>query len=137
MKKHPIHFKLRNCRTMKKLLLILLFAPLMASAQHGYISSSGNVILDSGSIERYSSPDIYVDATYQTLRGVWVATLQIVATGATTGCIKTYQYEYDNATVDALTPTGSTTTEKTKNVLLQAVKATLTALNGGTTFTLN
>lgn len=109
----------------------------MAAAQHAYISSSGNVILYSGSIERYSSPDIYVDASYQTIRGVWVATLQIVATGATTGFIKTYQIEFDYATIDALTATGATNTEDIQNCLLQAVEDYLTALNGGTTFTLH
>lgn len=99
---------------MKKTIEILLFSvlPFAAAAQHDYISSSGNVILYSGSIERYSSPDIYVDATYHTIRDVWVATLQIFATGATN-------------------------TEDIKNCLLQAVEDYLTALNGGTTFTLH
>jgi len=122
---------------MKKILLLLLFAPFIAAAQHDYISSSGNVIFYSGSIERYSSPDIYVDATYHTIRGVWVATLAIGATGATTDFIKTYQIEFDYATIDALTATGATNTEDIQNCLLQAVEDYLTALNGGTTFTLH
>lgn len=122
---------------MKKLLLLLFFTPFMAAAQHAYIHSSGNVILYSGSIERYSSPDIYVDATYQTIRGVWVATLALAATGATTDFVKTYQIEFDYATIDALTATGATNTEDIQNCLLQAVEDYLTALNGGTTFTLH
>lgn len=122
---------------MKKILLLLLFAPFMASAQHDYISSAGNVILYSGSIERYSSPEIYVDATYQTIRGVWVVTLALAATGATTNFVKTYQIEFDYATIDALTATGATNTEDIQNCILQAVEDYLTALNGGTTFTLH
>lgn len=122
-------------KTLKTLLLLAL--PIWASAQHDYISSSGNVILYSGSIERYSSPDIYVDATYHTIRDVWVATLQIFATGATTEIVKAYQIEFDNTTIDALTATGATNTEDIKNCLLQAVEDYLTALNGGTTFTLH
>lgn len=125
-------------RTMKKLLTILaLFSALTAAAQHDYISASGNVILYSGSIERYSSPDIRVDAQYHTIREVWVATLQIFATGSTTEMVKAYQIEFDYTTIDALSATGSTNTEDIQNCLLQAVEDYLTPLNGGTTFTLH
>jgi len=123
---------------MKKLLTILFFTlPFLASAQHSYISSSGNVYLVSGSTERFGSPDIYVDAQYFTLRGVWVATLSIFATGTTTGIVKTHQYEFDDAAIDALTPTGATNTEDIKNVLLQAVEARLITETGSDVFTLN
>lgn len=122
---------------MKKLLTILLFTlPFLATAQHAYISTSGNVILYTGSIERYSSPDIYVHGQYDTFRGIWTATIQIAATGATTDFAKAYQFEFSNATIDALTPAGSTTTQKTKNCVMQAVKNYLSPLNGATTFTL-
>lgn len=122
-----------------KNIIITLFAalPFMASAQHDYISASGTVLLYSGSIERYNSPDIYVDATYQTIREAWVATLQIMATGATTETVKTYQIEFTDAEIDAFTASGSTTTEKLKNCILQAVEDYLSTLNGGTTFTLH
>lgn len=122
---------------MKKLLTILLFTlPFMATAQHASISTSGNVMLYTASIERYNSPAIYVDAQYSTSRAVWIATLQIAATGATTDFVKTYQLEFSNATIDALTPVGTTTTQKTKNCVMQAVKNYLSPLNVGTTFTL-
>jgi len=117
---------------MKKLFTYLLFllCSLSAQAQHSYISSSGNVVLYTSSIERYGSPDIYVDAQYYSVRGIWIATLQIAVAGTSTDFVKSYQMSFDNATIDALTPTGSTTTEKTKNVLLQAVQANLVTLNG-------
>jgi len=124
---------------MKKILFSLILASFActASAQHTYISCSGNVIFYSGSIERYSSPDLYVDAVYHSIRGVWVATVQIAATGATTNFVGYYQIEFDNATIDALTATGATNTEDIKNCLLQAVKNYLTPLNGASSFTLN
>lgn len=123
---------------MKKALTILaVLTALSVSAQHAYISTSGNLVLESGSIERYANPDIYVDAQYNTLAETWTATLSLYATGATTSIIKTFQISFDDATIDALTPTGSTTTEKTKNCLLQAVEDYLTPFNGSVTFTLN
>lgn len=118
-------------------ILAIFLCSLSAQAQHGYISASGNVILSSGSIEVYSSPDIFVDAKYDTFGGEWKATIRLGATGSTTQFVKYAEIEFDNATVDAFTPSGSTTTEKTKNVMLQAVKAYLLALNGSTTFTLH
>jgi hypothetical protein len=122
---------------MRKLLtFIALFAAFTASAQHGYIQCTGTVILYSGSIERYGSPDIYVNAQYNTLGSTWTATIFIGGTGATTDFIKTYQYEYPQATIDALTPVGATVTQQAQNVILQQVKITLLALNGGTTFTI-
>jgi len=123
---------------MKKTLIFIALAMLSieAKSQHSYISASGNIILSTGSIERYSSPDIYVDAYYNTIKGTWLATLSILATGATTDIIKTHQIEFDDATIDAFTPTGATPTQEIKNCILQAVEANLVALNGSV-FTLN
>ena len=123
---------------MKKLLTLLLLAlPFLASAQHSYISSSGNVYLVSGSTERYGSPDIYVDAQYNSITGTWVATLSLFATGATTGIVKTFQMSFDDATIDALTASGANNTQKKKNCLLQAVEVELIAATGSDIFTLN
>lgn len=126
---------------MKILLIIsLLLIGFNAKAQHAYISSSGAAILYTGSIESYLSPDIYVDAQYYTTRGVWIATISVGVAGisaAVGGFAKSYQIEFDNATIDALTPVGANTTQKTKNCVMQAVKNYLAPLNVGTTFTLN
>ena len=124
---------------MKKILFALIFSLVgfAAQAQHAYIECTGNVIFYTGSIERYGSPDLYVDARYNTLRSVWTATVQIGATGTSTNFVGHYEIEFDDATIDALTPTGSNNVEKIKNCLLQAVKAYLIVLNGGTTFTLH
>jgi len=128
---------------MKKIAtLALLLYCLTASAQHSYISSSGDVLLYSGSIEVYASPYIYIDFTYRSVSETWVATLQLTPTlvlSAADGVqsVKTYQIEFDAATVDALTCSGATNSEDISNCLLQAVEDYLTALNGGTTFTLH
>jgi len=125
---------------MKKILFaIALLSCFTASAQHDYISSSGVVYLVSGATERFGSPDIYVTHTTQ-LRGgdvYWIATLSLFATGATTEVVKTWQYEFDEATLDALTPTGATNTEDIKNIILQAVEAELITATGSDIFTLN
>ena len=124
------------------LTLILAVWCFTASAQHSYISSSGDVLLYSGSIEVYSSPYIYVDFTYRSVSETWVATLQLTPTlvlSAADGVqsVKTYQLELDAATVDALTCSGATNSEDISNCFLQAIDDYLTALNGGTTFTLH
>lgn len=113
-----------------------------ASAQHSYIECTGDVILYSGSIEIYGSPYIYVESTNKSVAETWVVTLQISPTlvlSAADGVpsIKTFQIEFSEADIDALTCTGATNSEDIKNCLLQAVEDYLTALNGATTFTLN
>ena len=125
---------------MKQILFAIAFLScLTASAQHDYISSSGNVYLESGATERFGSPDIYVTHSTQLRDGdtYWIATLSLFATGTTTGVVKTWQYEFDEATIDALTPTGATTTEDMKNVILQAVEARLITETGSDIFTLH
>lgn len=122
-----------------KNIIITLFAalPFIAQAQHDYISSSGNVYLVSGSTERYGSPDIYVDAVYHTISGSWVATLTLFASGSTTESVKNHQYEFTDAEIDGYTASGSTTTEKLKNCVLQAVEARLITETGSDIFTLH
>jgi len=92
---------------MKHILTLILAAwCFTASAQHEYISSSGDVILESGSIEIYASPYIYVDFTYHATRQVWVTTISItdaVVSASGLRAKKTFQIEFDAATIDAIT----------------------------------
>lgn len=117
---------------MEKLIFtFLLFAmAFSAQAQHDYISSSGNVILYSGSIERYSSPDIYINFRQDYFRQVYTTTLQLGATGTTTNFIKAFEIEFDNATIDGYTQSGSTSTDGIRSAVLQAVEDYLIVLNG-------
>lgn len=124
---------------MKKILLAMLFSGLSmltVSAQHTYISTSGTMVLKAGSTTRYLNPDIYVNACYDNYRAIWIATLQLGPAGATTDFEVAAEVEFTNATIDALTASGATNTEKQKNLMLQAVRDYLVALNGSL-YTLN
>lgn len=124
---------------MKKILLsiALILSSFLAHAAYDHIRVVGPTKLESGSIEYYDSPDLYCNSCYDHLRGVWVVTISVTGTGSTSNFIKSVNVEFDNATIDALTPTGGTTTQKTKNVILQAVAAYLAAFNDpGTSYNL-
>ena len=127
---------------MKKILFAATFTLICFSArsQYAYISCSDAIILSSGSIEKYDAPDIYCDATYRTLAGSVVVTLQIAATGASTNFVKTHEIEFTDAEIVAFTetnPPGSTVIEDMKNIVLQAVADNLSTLNPAVTFTLH
>lgn len=127
--------------TTKKTILSALFFSLafFCKAQFAYISTDGFIILESGSIESYDTPDIFVDGCYSTVLGAWNITLKLTAPGASTGnYVKIYQTQFTKATVDAFTPgTATGETETIQNVVLQAVKAYIEGLNGGITCTLH
>lgn len=117
---------------------ILLFAA-TAQAQHSYISTNGNIILESGSIEEFDTPNIYCEATLQKRVGVWQVVLQLTPVGAPSvgAFVKTFQIDIPEADIDALTCSGSDNSDKTQNCILQAVKDYLLVLNPSITFTLN
>lgn len=124
---------------MQKLLLFFaLTLPLFANGQSGYISTNGDIIIQSGGIEIFDNPDIYCDAVYRARSSVWVVTINLSATGAGAGLsMKTAQINITKATMDALTCAGATNSDKTQNCVLQAVKNYLLVLNPSITFTLN
>lgn len=116
---------------MKQLFVIsILLLPLFASAQYNYISTSGDMVFESGATVKYTSPDLIVDAQYNQIRQVWTATVQIFAVSTTTNQKGTFQFEYDNSVIDGFTASGSTNSQKIKSCILQAVTATLTGING-------
>lgn len=126
---------------MKKTISIfaILFCAFTATAQSNYIETSGNIILESGSIEEYNQPDIYCEGTYQRRIGVWQVIVQLKINGGTSsdGFVKTMQIDFDDSVIDALSCTGGSTSETIQNCILQAVAAYLLALNPSITFTLN
>ncbi len=124
---------------MKQVIIALILSmPLFASAQHSYISTNGDIILESGSIEIFDNPDIYCESSLKKREAVWVVMLQLTATGAGAGnIVKTAQINIPEADIDALTCSGSDNSDKTQNCVLQAVKDYLFALNPTVTFTLN
>jgi hypothetical protein len=126
---------------MKKLLfLAAFFAAFSANAQSTYISTNGDVILVSGAIEKYHVPDIICDPRFNTLTQEWIVVLRIAPSGGATagdGYVKTTEYNYTKAAIDAYTASGSTESDKIMNCILQAVAASLLVLNGSITFTLH
>ena len=127
----------------KKLLFafaLFFCAQVVAWSQHSYIECSGDIFLLDGAIDQYKSPNIVADARYSTLREVWVITLSVLDSGLAVDSapsVRTQEITLDFTTVDAITPSGSTTSEKMQNAILQAVKTYLEGLNGGATFTLH
>lgn len=119
-------------------LSLMLFAA-FTQAQSNYISTNGNIILESGAIEEYNEPDIYCEGTYQRRTGIWQVIVQLKIQGGTSadGFVKTIQIDMPEADIDALTCAGSDNSDKTQNCILQAVKAYLLVLNPSITFTLN
>jgi len=126
---------------MKKtaLIFVMVFCALSAFAQHSFISTNGNIILESGSIEEFDTPNIYCEATLQKRIGVWQVILSLTAVGAPSSgaSVKTFQIDFAEADIDALTCSGSDNSDKTQNCILQAVAAYLLVINPTITFTLN
>ena len=121
------------------LFFIAFLSPILVSAQSSYISTNGNIILESGAIEEYNQPDIYCEGTYQRRIGIWQVIVQLKIQGGTSadGFVKTFQINIPEADIDALTCSGSDNSDKTQNCILQAVKDYLLVLNPSITFTLN
>lgn len=121
----------------KTLLFILLFVRIgTANAQFGYIETDDKIVLKAGDIVSYDTPDIYCDAKYSTAQEIWIVTIMI-QDPATLEFRAAMDLEFTKATIDALTTSESTNTEKIQNCILQAVAASLGAINPGTTFTIN
>lgn len=122
---------------MKKILIALIITLFAITAQAQRITTSGSIVLESGSISRHDTPDIYVGFTYSSFQTAYIANLTLTKPGAGAGEIYAeFQIRYTKAQVDAYTGTGTGDTAKIQNAILQAVKATLLALNPAITFTI-
>lgn len=124
---------------MKQLIICIAFLiPAFAQAQHAYISTNGDIILESGSIEIFDNPDIYCEGSLKKRAAVWVVIVQLTSSGAGAGnIVKVAQINIPEADIDALTCSGSDNSDKTQNCVLQAIKNYLLVLNPSITFTLN
>lgn len=120
---------------MKHIFFILFFfVSLSAYAQTPYISTDGRIILVSGSIQQYDTPDIYVSVSYNVLRETWTAHLDLYKPGSS-ALYGEYNIDYERADIDAYTGTGTEQTDEIQNAVSQAVAATLLVLNPTRTFT--
>lgn len=116
-------------------ILAILFC-LSAKAQFLYIETDGVIILESGSVEQYDTPNIYCNAKYETLANYWTVTVQLIAPAAT-NYVRETNLVFTKTDIDSYTGSGTTETDKVQNCVLQAVAAYLLVLNPTITFTLH
>ena len=122
---------------MKKTLIALIIALFAITAQAQRITTNGLVILETGSISQHNTPDIYVGFTYSAFQTSYIANITLTKPGAgATAIYAEFQIRYTKTQIDAYTGTGTGDTAKIQNAMLQAVKATLLALNPAITFTI-
>lgn len=100
------------------------------------ITSSGNVVFESGSIQKYSTPDIYSDVQYFARTRQIIVSLQVCPSGVTDFTVATFQMRMTKSDVDAKTGSDTGDTAKFLNAVEQVVKDNLVALNPGITFTI-
>jgi len=122
---------------MKKILISLIITLFAVSANAQRITTNGLVILETGSISQHNTPDIYVGFTYSAFQTAYIANITLTKPGAGAAAIYAeFQIRYTKAEIDAYTGTGTGDTEKIQNAIMQAVAATLLALNPAITFTI-
>ena len=122
---------------MKKTLIALIIALFAITAQAQRITTNGSIILETGSISKHDTPDIYVGFTYSAFQTSYIANLTLTKPGAGAGAIYAeFQIRYTKAEIDAFTGSGTGDTEKVQDAVMQAVAATLLALNPAITFTI-
>lgn len=122
---------------MKKTLIALIITLFAITAQAQRITTNGLVILETGSISQHNTPDIYVGFTYSPFQQAYIANLTLTKPGAGAAAIYAeFQIRYTKTVIDSYTGTGTGDTAKIQNAVLQAVKATLLALNPAITFTI-
>ena len=125
---------------MKNILTIFaIFCASLVSAQTSYITSSGDVIFESGSIEKYDTPAIFVNGCYNVRHETWLVTMGITygVVSSSSPVKREFTVLFTKAEIDAFTGAGTGDTEKIQNALDQAVVDYLQALNVSITFTIN
>lgn len=122
---------------MKHIFFIILFAASFSTyGQTPYISTNGRIILQTGSIQQFDTPDIYVSISYNVRLETWTAHLDLYKP-ASTSLYGEYNINYTKSDINAYTGTGTQQIDKMQNAVSQAVAATLLALNPSITFTQN
>lgn len=100
------------------------------------IQSNGDVVYESGSIQKYTTPDTYCDPQYFQRTGDIIVNLRVVPTGSATFTSAEYVMRITKTQVDAKTGTGTGDTVKWQNAVEQVIKDLLLALNPSITFTI-
>lgn len=125
---------------MKKLLYIIAVLWCAgAQAQTSYITATGYCIFESGSIEEFNDPLVFVKGSYDVRQEVWTVTMGI-STGVVSASspIKREIFtSFTKAEIDAFTGSGTGDTAKLQNALDQAVKDLIETLNVSSTVTIH
>lgn len=66
---------------MKKTLIALIIALFAITAQAQRITTNGSIILETGSISKHDTPDIYVGFTYSAFQTSYIANLTLTKPG--------------------------------------------------------
>jgi len=106
---------------------------------NSYITATGNIILESGSIEEFNAPVIFVTSQFEPRQEKWTVTIGI-STGvvsASSPVTRERTISFTKAEVDAFTGSGTGDTEKAQNAVEQAVVDYLETLNPSSTITIN
>lgn len=122
------------------LTIMILFCASMSFAQTSYITSSGDVLFESGSIEKFDTPGIFVNSSYNVRHETWLVTMSVIAGGvitASTPVKREFTIVFTKAQIDAFTGAGTGDTETIQNALDQAVVDYLSTINPSITFTIN
>ena len=101
-----------------------------------HITTSGDIVVESGALEKYTSSSILVGGTYNPIDQTWSTTAYIVDASTRIIVSREVNYRFTKTAIDLITGTGTGDTAKIQNALEQAVKTTLFAINGAITFTI-
>lgn len=126
---------------MKNILtIIILFCASLSFAQTSYLTSSGDVLFETGSVEKFDSPGIFVSGSYNVRQETWLVTMSIIPGGvitASSSVKREFITVFTKAQIDAFTGSGTGDTEAIQNALDQAVVDYLSTINPSITFTIN
>jgi len=124
---------------MKHLFIVIIsLISLTMSAQTSYITCSGDIYLESGALDKYASPVIFTNGTFDNRAGTWTVKLEL-STGVVSAASpikKEYYIRFTKAQIDAYTGSGTGDTAKLQNALDQATKDYLLTVNPVITFTI-
>ena len=106
---------------------------------NSYITATGNIILESGSIEEFNAPIVFVTSQFEPRGETWTVTLGISSgvASASSPVTRERTISFTKAEIDAFTGSGTGDTEKAQNAVEQAVKDYLETLNPSSTVTIN
>jgi len=127
-----------NTNMKQALVIAFFFAVAIVSAQTSYITCSGDIYLESGALDKYASPVIFTNGTFDNRAGTWTVKLEL-STGivsAASPIKKEYYIRFTKAQIDAYTGSGTGDTAKLQNALDQATKDYLLTVNPVITFTI-